>query len=288
MSRTVIVVPCFNEARRLDLRALETYAARADAAELLFVNDGSRDETLDILRRLHADHPRRIRYLDLDRNGGKAEAVRQGILQAIASRPDYVGFWDADLATPLDDIAGFARVLDAEPRVEIVIGTRLPLLGHRIDRQPLRYWLGRLFANVASLALSVRIFDTQCGAKLFRVTDETAALFAQPFRTRWIFDVEIFARLAHARRRTERPQLRELLYEYPLDRWRDVAGSSVKRGDFVKAAGELASIYWAYLRPGAVGPHGAPPPTPIKPPTVAPPAVVPSAAPSQRSDQKAA
>jgi glycosyltransferase involved in cell wall biosynthesis len=253
MSRTVVVVPCYNEARRLNLRAIQEYGRRADGAELLFVDDGSRDETLELLAHLHGNHPRRFSFLHLAKNGGKADAVRQGLLHALQTAPDYVGFWDADLATPLADIDAFVRVLDAKPHIEMVIGARMKLLGHEIDRRPLRYWLGRLFANVASLALGIRVFDTQCGAKLLRATSGLSALLAQPFCTRWIFDVELLARLKHARRGTTQPALERIVYEAPLDSWRDVAGSTVKSGDFAKAVGELANIYWTYLRPGAAG-----------------------------------
>ncbi len=253
MSRTVVVVPCYNEARRLNMRAIQDYGRRADGAELLFVDDGSRDETLELLAHLHGNHPQRFSFLHLEKNGGKAEAVRQGMLHALATSPDHVGFWDADLATPLADIDSFARVLDVKPHIEMVIGTRMRLLGHDIDRRPLRYWLGRLFANVASTALGVRVFDTQCGAKLFRASSGLAALLSRPFCTRWIFDVELMARLKHARRCTAQLSIERIIYEVPLDSWQDVAGSTVKSGDFVKAVAELANIYWTYLRPGARG-----------------------------------
>jgi dolichyl-phosphate beta-glucosyltransferase len=251
MSRAIVVVPCYNEAKRLNLRAIQDFGRRHEAAELLFVNDGSRDETLELLEHLHTTNPRRFSFLHLAKNGGKAEAVRQGFLLALRSGTDYVGFWDADLATPLSDIEPFCHVLDTKPHIDVVIGARMRLLGHKIQRDPLRYWLSRLFANVAGLALGVRIFDTQCGAKLFRVTPELERLFEQPFVARWIFDVEIFARLRQARRGTRLPQLHESIYEFTLDAWRDVAGSTVKSGDFFKASLEMARIYWLYLRPGA-------------------------------------
>ncbi len=251
MSRAIVVVPCFNEARRLNMRAIQDFGRRTEAAELLFVNDGSRDETLELLEHLNASNPRRFSFLHLTQNVGKAEAVRQGMLMSLRAGADYVGFWDADLATPLVDIEYFCRILDGKPRIDAVIGTRLRLLGHAIDRRPLRYLLGRLFANVASMALGVRLFDTQCGAKLFRASPELATLLAEPFSTRWIFDVEMFARMKRVRRGTARPTLAQSIYEFPLDAWRDVAGSNVKGRDFAKAAWELARIYWKYLRPGA-------------------------------------
>lgn len=251
MTRAVVVVPCYNEARRLDLAAIEAFGRRAHDVELLFVNDGSRDETLELLEGLHRSHPRAFSFLHLAKNGGKAEAVRQGVLLALRSEPDYVGFWDADLATPLEDIEAFRRTLDMHSEIEVVVGTRIGLLGHRIERRPARRVLGRLFARVASVTLGTSIFDTQCGAKLFRSSPMLEYCFARPFLTRWIFDVEIFARMAQLSRAAVTRPLREVVYELPLDAWRDVAGSTLKRGDFVKAVGELAAIYWNYLRPGA-------------------------------------
>jgi len=163
---------------------------------------------------------------------------------------DYVGFWDADLATPLSDIASFVRVLDTKRSIDVVVGTRIRLLGHRIERQTVRYWLGRVFARTASLALGLPIFDTQCGAKLFRVTSRFEPALQRPFVSRWIFDVEIFARLIMANRAARHVELSRGVYEFPLDAWRDVAGSTLKSFDFFKAAIELARIYWTYLRPG--------------------------------------
>jgi glycosyltransferase involved in cell wall biosynthesis len=251
MSRAIVIVPCYNEARRLNMRAIQDFGRRTESAELLFVNDGSRDETLELLEHLNTVNPRRFSFLHLAKNCGKAEAVRHGMLMAMRAGADYVGFWDADLATPLTDIEPFCRVLDGKPAIDVVIGTRMRLLGHAIDRQPLRYWLGRLFANTASLALGVRLFDTQCGAKLFRVTPQLQGLLTHSFSTRWIFDVEIFARMKQHRRHAGHAPLSSAIYEFPLDAWRDVAGSNVKGRDFVKASLELARIYWTYLRPGA-------------------------------------
>jgi dolichyl-phosphate beta-glucosyltransferase len=253
MSRAIVVVPCYNEAHRLNMCAIQDFGRRTETAELLFVNDGSRDETLELIEHLHASNPRRFSFLHLAKNGGKAEAVRQGMLLALHWGADYVGFWDADLATPLSDIEPFCRVLDAKPHIDIVIGTRLRLLGHKIERRRVRYWLGRLFAKTASWTLGVRIFDTQCGAKLFRVTPRLAAVFAQPFVARWIFDVEVFARLQAASRGASLPPLAESIYEFPLDAWREVGGSTIRSSDFLKAAVEMIEIYWTYFRPGAPG-----------------------------------
>jgi dolichyl-phosphate beta-glucosyltransferase len=261
MSRAIIVVPCYNEAKRLNLRVIQDFARRTAGVELLLVDDGSKDETPELIEHLHRNNPQQFTFLRLQANGGKAEAVRRGVLAALGRGADYVGFWDADLATPLAEIPNFIRVLDERPRIELVVGTRMRLLGRRIERRPLRRVLGRVFATTASLALGIRIFDTQCGAKLFRATERAVRLFEQPFMTRWIFDVELLARMKSTQDSRPLP-LEEIIYEHPLDEWRDVAGSSVRSADFVKASVEMARIYWTYLRPGAsrwqssLPPHG--------------------------------
>ena len=83
MARAIVVVPCYNEAKRLNMRAIQDFGRRAESVELLFVNDGSRDETLELLEHLHHCNPRRFSFLHLAKNGGKAEAVRQGVLAGI-------------------------------------------------------------------------------------------------------------------------------------------------------------------------------------------------------------
>jgi glycosyltransferase involved in cell wall biosynthesis len=254
MERCIIVIPCYNESARLRRQAFLEFARTAPEIRFLLVNDGSTDGTLEALRELHRAAPEQFRIHDLAHNAGKAEAVRRGILQALEERPQWVGFWDADLATPLEAIPDFCEALRRHPQVQIVLGSRLPLLGRRILRNPVRQHLGRVFAAAASLLLGLKVYDTQCGAKLFRAGGQTAALFERPFCTRWIFDVELLARLIHLRRPTPCPPLQAVIYEFPLERWTEVAGSKLKAPDFFKAFFELIRIWWNYLRPGAVPP----------------------------------
>lgn len=251
MPDTIIVVPCYNEAERLPVERFRRYVAETEGIRFLFVDDGSRDRTLEVLRRLEADRPDVFGVLALPRNGGKAEAVRRGILVGLEAGARYVGFWDADLSTPLEAIADLRAVLEEKPEIEAVFGSRVQLLGRCIERHAWRHYLGRVFATAASLALRLRVYDTQCGAKLFRATDRLAELFRDPFRARWIFDVELIARLIRQRRGTTLPGAASVIYEFPLSEWRDVPGSKLKPRDFIRAALDLAVIYHAYLRPGA-------------------------------------
>ncbi len=128
------------------------------------------------------------------------------------------------------------------------MGSRVKLLGRNIDRRRSRHYLGRVFATAVSMVLGLEVYDTQCGAKLFRTTQLMGALFQQPFLSRWIFDVEILARLIKARRGTELPQPEQTIYELPLTEWKDIPGSKLAYGDFVRAAWELYRIRNFYFK----------------------------------------
>jgi glycosyltransferase involved in cell wall biosynthesis len=240
-----LVVPCYNEEKRLNVAAFKSFLSATNPQEigLLFVNDGSRDGTLSVLRQIQSEHPDRVMVLDLVVNSGKAEAVRQGLLQAASlPRTTIIGFWDADLATPLEELPVFLKILASKPALEMVFGARVKLLGREVHRQAARHYLGRCFATVASLVLQIPIYDTQCGAKLFRVTPVLREILEQPFHSRWIFDVELIARFIKSRNYTH-PRLLESIYETPLTRWEDVKGSKVGPFDFLRAFGELGWIY---------------------------------------------
>ncbi|HTX42941.1 MAG TPA: glycosyltransferase [Acidobacteriaceae bacterium] len=244
-----VVIPCYNEAARLRVDEFERFLATpaSSSIRLLFVNDGSRDSTLAVLQGLAARWPQRVSVLDQQPNQGKAEAVRNGMLQVMASGQAVItGFWDADLATPLDQIHDFLALMSQRPGVNLIFGARVRLLGRAINRQPLRHYLGRCFATAVSILLRLPVYDTQCGAKLFRVTPELQAALRQPFHSRWIFDVEILARYLEFHGGNAR-ELETEIYEYPLPVWTDVAGSKVKSGDFLRAFGELAVIYRRHL-----------------------------------------
>ena len=242
---TIIVVPCFNEARRLDTRAFSQFRANGHWVEFLFVNDGSTDSTLDTLTQARCLSPDTIRVRDQQPNRGKAEAVRAGLLDALSSDADYVGYWDADLATPLAALPKFLDVLDQDSGVDVVLGARVKLLGRTIERHTWRHYLGRVFATLVSELLRLAVYDTQCGAKVFRASNELRRVLAEPFRTAWLFDVEILARLIAADPRGTSAVARRL-YELPLDEWRDVPGSKLTRAAYARAATSIFTLYMEY------------------------------------------
>lgn len=239
VARAVVVVPCFDEERRFEAEPFVDLARRPGTA-LVLVDDGSTDGTADVLDRARARAPETIDVVRLDANRGKAEAVRRGLLVAIDRGADLVGYLDADLSTPADEMARLIEHARA-PGVSVVLGSRVAMLGAHIERSALRHYFGRAFATGASMVLRLPVYDTQCGAKVFRCTESLRAALATPFVSRWAFDVELLGRLLVGGPGVA-PTPVEAIVEVPLRRWRHVGGSKLHPPAMVKAAIELALI----------------------------------------------
>ena len=252
MNAITLVVPCYNEAARLDGPALVGLVDAHAALRLLLVDDGSTDRTAERLRTVAAERPARIDVLVLPANGGKAEAVRQGLRHALAGGADVVGYFDADLSTPPPEILRLVQTIEASG-VAVVMGARVALLGRDIRRHAARHYLGRIFATTASMMLGVRVYDTQCGAKLFRRTAALAAALERPFRSRWAFDVELLGRLLSAGLPIG------TFVEVPLMTWRDVPGSKLNVARMGRAFCDLLLIGIAHRRRKKKGGPGGPP-----------------------------
>ena len=244
MTQIAIIVPCYNEADRLKCNAFIEFVRKHRDITFIFVDDGSTDKTGELLAAMCRIEQNNSRLITFETNHGKAEAVRQGTLSAIAAGAVYVGYWDADLATPLGAILDFVEQFKQRADLLAVIGARVQLLGRNINRTYSRHYLGRIFATLASIVLRLPVYDTQCGAKLFVTSEPVARAFKEPFISRWIFDVEIFARLMH---RTD-VNARSRIYEFPLTEWTDVRGSKIKVKDFFMALWDLGWIHFTYRR----------------------------------------
>lgn len=238
-----LVVPCYNEAARLDPEAFVQFITMHPGVRLVMVDDGSVDGTADVLERIRAAAPAAVTTLRLEANRGKGEAVRAGIVAAIAGNPAIVGFFDADLSTPLRAIDDFLAVLKGRPDVEFVLGSRVLLMGRDVKRRAWRHYLGRVFATGVSYALDLPVYDSQCGAKMLRVNAATGALFATPFRSRWIFDVELIARYLRLPVNPGERSRRDRLYELVLPAWHDKPGSKLRWYDFGRAMIDLGHIW---------------------------------------------
>ncbi len=223
MPDVCLVLPCFNEASRLRADTFIDALRLEPRLSLCFVDDGSSDATAQVLSTLAAQARERISIVRLPTNRGKAEAVRHGV-QTVWHSFAFVGYWDADLSTPLAELSGLLNTLERRPHCAAAIGSRWRRLGSRIERNPVRHAGGRVFATLASLAVDLPVYDSQCGAKVFRA--ETARkVFAEPFISRWCFDVELLARL---KRDAGHAAINDIIVEVPLGEWHEVGGSKLR------------------------------------------------------------
>jgi dolichyl-phosphate beta-glucosyltransferase len=229
--RAVLILPCFNEAKRLRIADIDSLALQCD---MFFVDDGSTDDTASMLRTLVAKASTN-RLICLPSNQGKGAAVQAGLRAALPflGDGDLVGFADADFATAASEILRLRELLQRSLHCDVVIASRLKRLGAEIERNVVRHLAGRVFATAASFALGLPIYDTQCGAKWFRVNDKLRAAVAADFHSRWAFDVELLGRL-HVAGAT--------IIEEPLRQWRHVAGSKLRPFAAVRAGLDLFEI----------------------------------------------
>lgn len=232
-----IVIPCYNEASRLDSQAFLDFLSGFQRLRFVFVNDGSTDDTQSLLDALKASNPSQIDVIRLKQNAGKAEAVRQGLLLAAHGNAELVGYWDADLATPLSAIRDFVAIADRYADVKVVYGARMQLLGHRIQRTAFRRAVSRFCSALARMAVRLPVWDTQCGAKLLRNTPALQQSLYHPFSAGWLFDVELFARMS-----SELSDRRRAFYEFPLSEWNEVAGSHIDGRVIIKSGFQMLRL----------------------------------------------
>lgn len=218
MQKVLLIVPCYNEKNRLDVAAFKS--ARPEI-EFLFANDGSTDGTREMIDEMCRTNTRFHAY-HAPKNSGKAGVIfnaYQEWAKAQSANFQWIGYWDADLATPIDAVFQMLDYLDryyANENVATIWGSRVLRLGSDIRRQNHRHYLGRAFVTVVSNVLKVKAYDSQCGAKLFR-SEVAPIAFAEPFISKWIFDVEILLRLKGHK-----------IVEFPLLKWVDIPGSKIK------------------------------------------------------------
>lgn len=233
-----VVIPVFNEESglRATLLAVDEQLRRLAPGghEIVVSDDGSSDASVALAEALAVDRP--IRVLRATANRGKGAAVRAGML---AARGDPVFFFDADLSTPLEEMARFLAALDGG--ADVAVGTRKHAEA-RIERsQPwYRVALGQSYTRLANALLGLAVSDFTCGFKAFR-RSAAQAIFTRQRLERWSFDAEILF-LAHRRGLC--------VAELPV-RWSDRPDSRVRVGSaMVKSFRELLAIR-QFARSGA-------------------------------------
>jgi|TARA_B110000196_G_scaffold127766_1_gene110832 glycosyltransferase involved in cell wall biosynthesis len=240
--KIVIIIPCYNEADRLDTNKFIDYLSKNTHLHFIFIDDGSTDNTNLIIKQIILKFNSLASLLINETNKGKAESVRLGVIESYKMNPDFIGFLDADLAAPIGEIDNLLKIIKKDKTKEVVFASRIQLIGSEIKRNYFRHFFGRVFATVVSNILNLPVYDTQCGAKIFsrKICDD---IFYEQFISPWLFDVELFARLlnVYGIERTI-----QMSYEHPVCKWVDIDGSKVKPIYFLKAPFELLKIVRHY------------------------------------------
>jgi CheY-like chemotaxis protein len=237
-----IVIPCYNEEERLSSAVFQKFATQNLGYHLCFVNDGSIDNTLQVLQDLRKGNEDTISIYNCAKNGGKAEAVRQGILH-LSKDPqfDYLGYLDADLSTDFRDFDDLVNTLE-NSEFKIVSGSRMSRMGANITKESARKIISKTINLIIQNILGMPFKDTQCGAKIMK-REMVAPIFKTKFITRWLFDVEIFMRM---KKFYGKETVQNLICEQPLKRWIHADGSKLSMKDSIKIVGQLGKIAWHY------------------------------------------
>lgn len=232
-----IVIPCYNEEKRLPLSGYENFLTYNSTTLICFVNDGSSDGTLEVLTQLKSKFDAQISIVSYEKNVGKAEAIRKGFSFCNKNLDhEYIAYLDADLSTSLEECQEISTFLN--DKINFVFGSRIMKIGSVIVRQPYRFFIGRFIATIISNILKLKVYDTQCGCKIF-TKELSNEVFKEPFVSKWLFDVEIFHRIIVF---YGRHKVLERMLEVPLKRWIDTEDSKVKMSYFLKLWVDLYRI----------------------------------------------
>jgi len=229
-----LVIPCYNEERRIDLEYWDALANRGDIF-LVFVNDGSTDLTNKILEELKLRHPKSVEVLDFKENRRKAEAVRSGMTH-ISGRFDWIGFLDADGAFPLEVVEQCLEVThNSSGEFHSFWFSRVMLAGSNIERNWIRHYIGRIIVTFTTFGLLNCPYDTQAGFKVFKNNPGLNSIWEEQFITKWLFDIELFIRIS-------RNGMSNTIKEVPVSAWRDVAGSKINFRSYLVICLDLFKI----------------------------------------------
>ncbi len=237
-----VVIPCYNEEERLLSDDFKRFVNKNLGYHLCFVNDGSKDNTLEVLKALRRGNEDHISIYDCEKNGGKAEAVRLGMLHlAEQSQFDYIGFLDADLSTDFADFQDLVKTI-SNSDYQVVSGSRISRIGADITKESARKVISMSINFIIRKTLGMEFRDTQCGAKIMtrKVVEDT---FQKKFLTKWLFDVEIFMRMRNIYGLKE---AQAMLCEKPLNRWIHADGSKLSFKDSLKIIGQIGQIAFHY------------------------------------------
>jgi len=237
-----IVVPCYNEFNRLPKANFINFLSKHKDCTIIFSNDGSTDNTNQLLKEIRNTAPEQVFINNLIQNRGKAQAIREGILFCSLNKIEFdrIAYLDADLSTSLEECLRISK--EVKESVIFAFGSRISKIDNTITRKLYRHLIGRFTATIISNLLGIAVYDTQCGCKVF--THSLAnQIFKEEFISKWLFDVEIFFRIIQL---NGREKMRLNSREIPLQAWIDTDGSKVSFTYFFRMWKDLFFIYKRY------------------------------------------
>lgn len=238
-----IIIPCYNEESRFPFLEFLKFAEENPSVMLCFVNDGSNDNTLGLLKGLQFENPQNISVYSCKQNEGKAEAVRQGMLYVYNNfKIPSMGFLDADCATSTEEWLLMAKFKQKYPQFGAIVGSRIQRLGVKIQGNGKKSIMNNMVKKFIRVTLKTPFQDIQCGAKIF-MRSLVPFLFSQPFISPSLFDVEIFLRLQKKFRRTT---LQKGVLEYPLMIWNKATETKVNINQELQKPIQLFKLYYNY------------------------------------------
>ena len=236
-----IVIPCYNEANRLPVKSYKSFLNKTSEVSIFFINDGSSDETGDLIQEMGREFNEQVHLISLKKNKGKGNAVFEGF-RFVLNNHDFnkIAFLDADLATSLEECYRLTNFV--EGKISLAFGSRILKLDNNIKRKWYRFFFGRIVATAISKSLELSLYDSQCGCKVFdpSLGDK---IFVEPFISKWLFDVEIFFRVIKI---YGRENIKYHIKEIPLNEWLDTPDSRVSPWYFFRLWLDLYRISKKY------------------------------------------
>ncbi len=233
----IIVIPCFNEGDTLNSNKFESFLGQNPDVSIVFSNDGSTDNTSEVLEAIKSQFSERVYIIQFETNHGKAAAVRAGVLYAHKYIEfDRIAYLDADLSTSLDECLSICN--EVKNDIQFAFGSRILKIDNHIERKFHRFIIGRILATIISNQLGLTVYDTQCGCKIF-TRELSHIVFQENFISRWLFDVEIFHRI---KRHLGMENISRTCREIPLNTWVDSGSSKVKYSYFFRLWFDLIKI----------------------------------------------
>lgn len=210
-----LIIPCYKESNRLPLflNSINQLPGKYPI-EIIIVDDGSPTKDFELLKnKISPLLTNNIRLIHYDANKGKGAAIQHGIENSVG---EYIGFVDADGAIPSHEVENFIQYILNNPLEDMVISSRIRILGKTVNRSLKRHLSGRVFITILNLFFSVPVYDSQSGLKIFK-REKFNLIQNQISDYRWLWDTQVLILFYKSKFR---------MVEIPID-WSDIPGSKV-------------------------------------------------------------